>query len=167
MNPLTSRSKPKLTTLGLAIPNAGTPERSLAILILFRLAIRLGRHQMLVVAPLEILGGEAIRPAWSRRRRSVFAVSSFALFRSHLQKRLGVGLGVVAGIATESSEFGALGGDCRLVVVWIWGGIGGGRATAEGSFGDWGGSDAGCLAKGCHRTVSIGPAFERCGFVCV
>jgi hypothetical protein len=122
---------------------------------------------MLVVAPLEILGGEAIRPARSRRRISVFAGASFVLLRSHLQKRLGVGLGVVAGIATEGREFGALGGDCRLVVVGIGGGVGGGRVAAGGGLRDWGGGDAGCVAKGCHRTVSVRPAFERCGIVCV
>jgi hypothetical protein len=78
-----------------------------------------------------------------------------------------VGLGVVAGIATESSEFGALGGDCRLVVVGIGGEVRGGRVAAGGIFRDRGGGDAGCLAKGGRRPVSVGPAFERCGIVCV
>ena len=68
-------------------------------------------------------------------------------------------LGVIAGVTTESSEFGASRGNCGLVVICI--GNGGARSTfAAGMFRDWRGSDSCFIAKGSYGTVGIGFAFQ-------
>ena len=81
-----------------------------------------------------------------------------------LQTRLCAGLCVIGGIATESGELRTGGGDCGLIMIWVGGGVRTGAVAPGGGFGDRGGGDARCFAKGGQGTVGVGGcALERCG----
>src|SRR5271156_4683550 len=78
--------------------------------------ILLGRHQTLVIAPLEILRGETIRPVGTTRGRPFLAEVVGATI---LQTRLCSSMSIVARIATAGGQFRTLGDDCGLIMIYL------------------------------------------------